>query len=129
MFKKIFSVVCAWIAAIVGTPIVLIALGYLYKLDQFIFGRVFPTMRDDDKGIAAVMTVVITLGVGLFFTAIVIDNDSNAVYTTHKCNICKERLKIGEGAHRSLEDGSCFCVCDKCKPTVVFYDGDVKPKS
>ncbi len=40
--------------------------------------------------------------------------------TGHKCDICGENLKKGEGEHREgyKEKGVCYCVCPRCLPTV-----------
>lgn len=100
-----------------STPLLVIGTIYLYKLNKFIVDNLVPGLDRDDLGIASIISLLATLIILICLICELYPESSKD--TSHLCDICKTKLKVGEGHHFPGygKDGGCYCVCEDCYPT------------
>lgn len=75
-------------------------------------------VQDSSQPMLLVYAVIAGLILGGMFGVLADDEDDSL--TEHKCDICSEMIKKGEGKHYlNKEEGGCHCVFPRCEPTVV----------
>ena len=114
--RKSFEYITWWLGAFFGGPMIVVFLIHVKLMDMKVIKHFFPNIEAENLDALSWVCLVI---LGLTTAGIVVHwIDTNE--TTHSCDICGNKLKVGEGQHTipSEKNENCYCVCSKCLPTV-----------